>query len=382
MKILILHSRYLSGYASGENAVVHDEARLLSDHGHDVQVWTPVPNPASRMRLLGTAAKAVWSREATEEVSRTVRRFRPDIVHIHNLFPMLSPAVISAGRERGAATVMTLHNYRMMCLPATFLRDGRICEDCLGRTPWPGVVHRCYRDSLPGSGVLATSLSLHRALGTFDRVTLYLPVGDFVARKHVEAGFPPERLRVKSNFVHATSPRVGPGKYFLFLGRLSKEKGVHTLLEAWKGITAKLLIVGDGPEMGQLVEAAPKNVEFTGMADPSEVPAILRGARAILLPSTWYEAQPRVILEAYAAAVPVLASRIGGLSDLVEDGGSGLLVSAHDPAAWSNAVAHLFDDDESSRLGEGAYRLWQQRYSPEQGLTELEGAYREALSRR
>jgi glycosyltransferase involved in cell wall biosynthesis len=382
MKVLILHSRYLSGHASGENAVVHDEARLLADHGHDVQVWTPSPNPTSRVELLGTAARAVWSRDATAEVSEKIRRFGPDVVHIHNLFPMLSPAVLRTSEEWGAATLMTLHNYRLMCLPATFLRDGLICEDCLGRTPWPGVVHRCFRDSLAGSGVLAASLSVHRALGTFDRVSLYLPVGDFVLRKYVEAGFPPERFRVKSNFVHPTSRREGPGDYFLFLGRLSKEKGVHTLLEAWGDITARLLIVGDGPQMQQLRQAAPKNVEFTGMADPSEVPDILRGARAVLLPSTWYEAQPRVILEAYAAAVPVLASRIGGLSDLVEDGSSGLLVAAHDPMAWSRAVTHLNDDSESRRLGHGAYRLWQQRYSPQEGLKGLEAAYREALSRR
>jgi glycosyltransferase involved in cell wall biosynthesis len=382
MKVLILHSRYLSGHASGENAVVHDEARLLADHGHDVQVWTPSPTPTSRVELLGTAARAVWSRDATAEVSQRIRRFGPDVVHVHNLFPMLSPAVLRASREWGAPTLMTLHNYRLMCLPATFLRDGLICEDCLGRTPWPGVVHRCFRDSLAGSGVLAASLSLHRALGTFDRVSLYLPVGDFVLRKYVEAGFPPERFRVKSNFVHPTSRREGPGDYFLFLGRLSEEKGVHTLLEAWGDITARLLIVGDGPQMQQLRQAAPKNVEFTGMADPSEVPDILRGARAVLLPSTWYEAQPRVILEAYAAEVPVLASRIGGLSDLVEDGGSGLLVAAHDPTAWSRAVTYLNDDSESRRLGQGAYRLWQQRYSPQEGLKGLEAAYREALSRR
>jgi glycosyltransferase involved in cell wall biosynthesis len=382
MRISIVHSRYLSGAASGENVVVEDEAKLLTRGGHHVEVWQPRPTRVTGIGLVRTGLDAIWSRDAVAQVRRMVRQTGAEVVHFHNLFPTLSPAVLRVPTEEGAAAVMTLHNYRLMCLPSTFLRDGRICEDCAGRLPWPGVVHRCYRDSLPGSVALAASLSLHRKSRTFDRVALYLPVSEFVRTKYIEAGFAPERLRAKSNFAWPTRKREGPGDHFVYLGRLSTEKGVRTLVEAWKRMTAKLVVVGDGPDAGSLRSVAPRTIEFAGLVHHAKVADILRGARAILVPSLWYEAQPRVILEAYATGVPVIASRIGGLPDLVVDGESGLLVPPGDPGAWAEAAGRLLDDSEADRLGEGAHRLWKDRYSPERGLKDLNDAYRFALSRR
>jgi glycosyltransferase involved in cell wall biosynthesis len=379
VRILILHSRYLSGAASGENRVVDDEARLLSDGGHRVDVWDPAPTSAHGLRLMGTAARAIWSTGATARVRGLIRRSKAEIVHCHNLFPLLSPAVLRAASGEGAAVVMTLHNYRLLCLPATFIRDGRVCEDCLGRPPWPGVVHACYRDSTLGSAALATSLSLHNAFHTFDRVRKYLAVSGFVRRKYVEAGWPDDRIEVKSNFAWGSPRREGPGRYFLYLGRLSPEKGVATLLAAWRRSSARLLVVGDGPAAQALRGGAPANVEFRPTVSPAEVPALIREARALLLPSLWYEAQPRVILEAYAAGVPVLASDLGALPEAVGHD-SGLLVPPGDADAWSDAVERLLDDRESARLGEGAWRLWRDRYSPERALQNLEDAYRRAVA--
>jgi glycosyltransferase involved in cell wall biosynthesis len=379
VRILILHSRYLSGAASGENRVVDDEARLLIEGGHQVDVWDPAPANAHGLRLMGTAAQAIWSTDATARVRGLIRRSEAEIVHCHNLFPVLSPAVLRAASGEGAAVVMTLHNYRLLCLPATFIRDGRVCEDCLGRTPWPGVVHACYRDSTLGSAALATSLSLHNAFHTFDRVTKYLAVSGFVRRKYVEAGWPDDRIEVKSNFAWETPKRDGPGRYFLYLGRLSPEKGVATLLAAWRRSSARLLVVGDGPTATALKQGAPPNVEFRPTVSPAEVPALIREARALLLPSVCYEAQPRVILEAYAAGVPVLASDLGALPEAVGPD-SGLLVPPGDAGAWADAVERLLDDRESERWGEGAWRRWRDRYSPEPGLQNLEDAYRRAVA--
>jgi glycosyltransferase involved in cell wall biosynthesis len=379
VRILILHSRYLSGAASGENRVVDDEARLLTEAGHRVDVWDPAPNSADGLRLMGTAARAIWSTEATARVRGLIRRSKAEIVHCHNLFPVLSPAVLRAASSEGAAVVMTLHNYRLLCLPATFIRDGRICEDCLGRTPWPGVVHACYRDSTLGSAALAASLSLHNAFHTFDRVTKYLAVSDFVRRKYVEAGWPDDRIEVKSNFAWKSPRREGPGRYFLYLGRLSPEKGVATLLSAWRRSSARLLVVGDGPAAGALKADPPPNVEFRPTVLPAEVPALIREARALLLPSVCYEAQPRVILEAYAAGVPVLASDLGALPEAVPPD-SGLLAPPGDADAWSDAVERVLDDPESERLGQGAWRRWRDRYSPERALQNLEDAYRRAVA--
>jgi glycosyltransferase involved in cell wall biosynthesis len=379
VRILILHSRYLSGAASGENRVVDDEARLLTDGGHRVDVWDPAPNSAHGLRLMGTAARAIWSTEATARVRGLIRRTKAEIVHCHNLFPLLSPAVLRAASGEGAAVVMTLHNYRLLCLPATFIRDGRVCEDCLGRLPWPGVLHACYRDSTLGSAALATSLTLHSAFHTFDRVAKYLAVSGFVRGKYVEAGWPADRIEVKSNFAWQSPRREGQGRYFLYLGRLSPEKGATTLLAAWKRSSARFLIVGDGPAAQALRGGAPTNVEFRPTVAPAEVPALIREARALLLPSLWYEAQPRVILEAYAAGVPVLASDLGALPEAVGPD-SGLLVPPGDADAWADAVERLLDDRESERLGHGAWRLWRDRYSPELGLQNLEDAYRRALA--
>jgi glycosyltransferase involved in cell wall biosynthesis len=379
VRILILHSRYLSGPASGENRVVDDEAKLLSDAGHDVKVWQPFVRRGGA-GLVKTGMEAVWSREAAATVRRSIRDMRPDIVHCHNLMPRLSPAVIRAAHAEGQTVVVTLHNYRSMCLPATFLRDGRICEDCLGHQPWRGVVHRCYRGSALASASLATSLIVHRSLDTFDIPALFLAVSPFVKEKHVEAGYPTHRIRVKSNFSWAAPRRVDPGKHFLFLGRLSEEKGLATLFEAWREIPARLLIVGDGPQRERLRALAPDTVEFRKTVPPSEVPALLREARALLLPSICYEAQPRVILEAYASGVPVIASNLGGLPDLIADGVTGFLLPPGEAESWKEGIARLLQDATSKELGDGALQMWHDRFSPDRGLMNLEAAYTAAVA--
>jgi glycosyltransferase involved in cell wall biosynthesis len=378
MRILILHSKYLSGVASGENRVVDDEARLLREAGHEVHVWTPSPHIAGTTDVVKTGASALWSASASAEVKRLIREHNADVAHFHNVFPMLSPASLRAASTQ-CATVLTLHNYRLMCLPATFLRDGRVCEDCLGRPPWRGVVHRCYRDSLPGSASLASSLILHRRIKTFDAIDLFFAVSRFVKDKHLQAGWPADRITIKPNFAWPSPRREGPGDYFLYLGRFSEEKGIATLLHAWKQSKSKLLVVGAGPQEEELRAIASPRVEFRPPVEASEVTALLQRARALLVPSTCYEGAPRAIIEAFAAGVPVLASRIGGLPEMVVDDVGGRLLEPGVAREWVEAV-DMFDDGESERLGDGAYELWRERYSPEKGLRDLEGAYTHARS--
>jgi glycosyltransferase involved in cell wall biosynthesis len=381
MRVLVLHSRYRSGAVSGENRTVADEVRLLREAGHDVQVWAPSPDGLDGPELVRTGLRAMWSGRSASHVAELIRRHRPEVVHCHNLFPMLSPTVLRAARK-APAVVVTLHNYRLLCLPATFVRNGGICEDCLGRLPWRGVFYRCYRGSVPASAAVAGSLALHRGLGTFDDVDLYLAVSRFVRQKHIEAGFPPERLHVKPNFSWQMSQRRGPGEYYLFLGRLSPEKGVDRLLDAWRRCRSlgRLLIVGDGPDRLRLSRQAPAGVEFRGAVSAEQVPGIFARARALILPSVTYEGAPRSVLEAYAAGVPVIASAAGALPELVEDRVSGLLVRSADAAAWSAALGALASANVAHQLGEGARRLWQERYSPKCGLAALEDAYARALS--
>jgi glycosyltransferase involved in cell wall biosynthesis len=377
MKVLVLHSRYLTEHVSGENRVVEDEIELLGRHGHEVISWTPSFEARSS---IDAALRAVWSRAATARVATLLARERPDVVHVHNLFPMLSPAVLRTASSVGTPSVMTIQNFRLACLPATLSRGGRICEDCLGRIPWRGVVHSCYRSSRAASSSLAVALSVHRAVGTFDRVTTYAPVSRFLRDKLVQAGVDREAMKVRPNFAWPARIRQGPGSDFLCLGRLVFEKGFDTLVGAWRG-PEKLVVVGTGPDEARLRTMARPGVEFHPAVPPGRVEDLLRRARALLLPSRWYEGWPRVAVEAFAVGVPVIASDIGGLPELVDHGQNGLLVPPNAPAAWMDAVSRLTDDAESTRMGSVALEAWQRQYSPEVGLRSLVELYEWTIDR-
>jgi glycosyltransferase involved in cell wall biosynthesis len=381
MRILIAHSWNL--VMSGDNRVVEEEAKLLRGAGHQVRTWTPKPEDTSGLGAVRTGARAIWSSSAAATIRRFFRQDGTEVLHAHNLWPNLSPVIFRVAAADGVPSVMTVHNYRLAsCLPATFLRDGRVCEDCLGRLPWRGVMHRCYRDSYLGSAVMAGSLTLHRAMKSFEDVSRFVAVSSFVRDKLVESGMSRDAIGVKPNFAWPAERRSGPGDYFLYLGRLYFEKAVDTILEAWRHARGRLLIVGDGPDAQRLRGLAPPGVEFVGVVAPDRVNEILRGARALLMPSRWYEAAPRAIPEAFAAGVPVVASDFGALPESVEDGVSGLLVPPDAPSEWAAAASRLQDDAESERLGEGAWLAWRDRYSPERGLEQLESIYRQVLADR
>lgn len=372
MKIFEVHSYYLSGLDSGENRSVEDEIRLLSEGGHSVESWTP---KYERSRgAIKTAIEAIWSKRAIEEVKKRTKAHNIEIVNIHNLYPCLSPTVIRSGTP----TVMTLRNWRLKCLAGTLLRNHQVCEECVGRLPWRGVVHRCYRGSRSQSLVLATSLTIHRLLKTFDKVDRFIAMNEFQRDRLVSAGLDPKRVCVRRNFAWPAVRRRGPGEYYVLLGRLSIEKGFDTIVESWRS-RWPLIVIGDGPERERLENIAQPGVKFCGVVRPNEVSEYLRKARAMLVPSRGFETGPRVVLEAFAAAVPVVVSDIGGIPELVNDGVSGLLSPPNDPGAWAAAVEQLEDDGESQRLGDGAYESWRENFSPEVALRSLEQIYREAI---
>ena len=382
MRVLVLHSKYLSGPASGENRVVEDEVRLLRDAGHDVIDWQPEADPGGVAGLVRSGIDTVWSTRAVGHVDHLMRRARPDVVHVHNLFPTLSPAVIRAAHAGGAATAMTLHNYRSMCLPATLLRDGVVCEACVGKVPWRGVAYRCYRDSLPGSAALATSSVVHRTIGSFRRVDVFLAISRFVRDKHIEAGLPPDRIAIKTNFAWPTTRREAPGGYFLYAGRLAPEKGLEHLVTAWQRVEAPLLIVGDGPERERLRQIAGDRVEFRQAVPADEVARLMSGARAVLVPSVWHEPAGKVVLEAYAAGVPVIASAVGALPEFVDDDVTGFLVPAGDAAGWEVAARRLLDDRRNGEMGAAAAVRWEERHAPSIALEDLLSVYERALRSR
>jgi glycosyltransferase involved in cell wall biosynthesis len=298
-----------------------------------------------------TLVKAtLWNQAVYRELRALIRRERPQVAHFHNTFPLISPAAYYAARAEGVPVVQTLHNYRLLCPNALFFREGRVCEDCLGKTfPWPGVAHACYRGSRPASGTIAAMLSAHRTLGTWKgAVNLYIALTEFARRKFVEGGLPSEKIVVKPNFVHP-DPGMGQGRgdYVLFVGRLSKEKGLDTLLAAQEqlGKEVQLKLVGDGPLAPRVAEAARRQkLEWLGQLPKDQVLGLMKEARALIFPSLWYEGFPMVIAEAYAVGLPVIASDLGSMSSLIDHRRTGLRFRPGDPkdlaaqVRW--AVAH------------------------------------------
>jgi len=377
MRVLILHSQYASGALSGENRVVADEVEMLRRGGHDVEVLDPSADQFSAPAL---AARSLASIGIARAVRDRVRADGIEVVHCHNLYPSLGARVLRSASEAGAGVVLTLHNYRLMCLAATFYRDGHVCEDCLGRSTLPGVLHACYRSSRTQSAVLTASLSFGKVGGWVSSVHRFLAVSEFVRMKHMEAGLPGERIIVKRSAVSASIRRERAGTYFLVLSRLSAEKGVAELVRTWTADFGKLRIVGDGPERATIEGLAhSRDVHLERPVAPDEIPTLMADARAVIVPSVCYESQSRVVVEAYAAGVPVIASRIGGLPEIVTDGETGVTVEPGDGQGWAAATKLLSDDDVSIRYGLAAYARWRADFSPERGLAMLESAYAEAL---
>jgi glycosyltransferase involved in cell wall biosynthesis len=383
MRILQVHTRYRE--PGGEDAVVRAEAELLSQAGHDVVPYV-AENPTGALPTATSLAVSAWNPMAAMALRQAARRVRPDIAHVHNTWYALSSSALAALDGAEVPVVVTLHNYRLLCSNALLFRDGRPCEDCVGTSPWPGVRHRCYRGSLVASAAAAGAIAANRGLRTWDRhVRLFLALNEFARDRFVRGGLPAHKIRVKQNFVADPGPRQQPPSSsgtVLYVGRLSAEKGVATVLEAWRAELAagplELLVVGDGPLRDELERTAPPNVRFHGRAAPSEVRRLMLQSRALVLPSVWYEGQPIAALEALASGLPVLASRVGGIPSLLEPAGERWLPAPGDPSSWAQALRMLRDGDGLDRTGAQLRRHYEAQFSERVGLRLLEEAYLDA----
>ncbi len=386
MRVLLAHNYYRE--PGGEDQVFESEAALLAERGHAVVRYV-VNNREIHRAGPVAALQATWNRRVSAEVGALIEQARPDVLHCHNFFARLSPAVYYAAAAHGIPVVQTLHNYRLLCLNATLFRDGRVCEDCVGRAvPWPGVLHACYRASRPASAAVALLLSAHRAVRTWaKRVHVYVALTSFARQKLIAGGVPADRIVVKPNFVDPDpGPGNGRGEYALFVGRLSAEKGIDTLLRAWRLLQGRppLLIVGDGPLAPVVAEAARSIVgcRWLGSRPRQEVLELMRGARLLVVPSRWYEGFPMVIAEAYATGVPVVASDLGSLGCLVHDKRTGLRFRAGDPDDLASKVEWLdVHPEERQDMTAAARGEFEANYSPDQGYRNLVAIYRLAIER-
>lgn len=352
MKLLLVHNYYQQ--LGGEAQVFESERKLLEDHGNEVVLYTDHNDRITELDAAELSLKTLWNRRAHDEVLELIERERPDLMHVHNTFPLISPAVYHAAARVGLPVVQTLHNYRLLCPMSEFYRDGSVCEDCLGRVPWPGVLHACYRDSRLHTAGVASMLMLHRFLNTWtEKIAAYITLTEFGRRKFAEGGIPVDRIFVKPNFVDPDpGPGLGEGGYALFAGRLSETKGVRVLLRAWEGIgeLPPLKIVGDGPLSDYVEEIALKSpsIEWIGRRDREEVLSLMKNAVVLLVPSVWYEGQPVVISEAFACGLPVVASRLGAMEYMVDDGRTGYLFRPGDSDHLTKVITDLLSN--STRL--------------------------------
>lgn len=383
MKILIVHNRYQQ--RGGEDVVVDLEAAMLKDAGIDVTLREVDNGSIQGMgRKLASAAMVAYSPWGRAWMRDQIADVCPDIVHVHNSFPRLSPSIYDACRDAGVPVVHTLHNFRIACAAGTFVRDGRACELCLTGSPYQAVAHKCYRGSTLGSLALAGMIDHHRRAGTYaKKVDQFIALTEFARGKFIAAGVPTERISVKPNTAPDPGRPDGQSQRHgaLYVGRLSAEKGVDTLIEAWKGIGYPLRIAGAGPLRDELAAHAPKNVTFLGAIDRAAVCAEMARAAFLVVPSTCYEGFPMVIAEAYACGLPVLASRIGSLAELVRPGMTGDVFEPGDAASLATTVRRtIANSDALSELSTIARQTYDDKYSGAVVLNELLAIYQRVLS--
>jgi glycosyltransferase involved in cell wall biosynthesis len=389
VKILLAHNRYKE--MGGEDVVVANEHALLMEQGNEVRLWCVTNDGVdSAWSKAKTALQATYSKDMQEGVRAEIATFAPDVVHVHNFFPLLTPSIYDACLDAGVPVVQTLHNYRTICAGGLLLRGGKPCEDCIGASPYLGAIHGCYRGSRLGSLAVARMIDVHRKSGTWQsKVGRFIAPTAFAKNKFVEGGFPADRIAVKPNFVEdlrvdldgRLNLDAGNRHGGLFVGRLSTEKGLHTLLEAWKTLNVDLRIVGDGPISDFVRAAATSNVTSLGRLSSNAVAVEMGRAAFLVMPSEWYETFGMTIVEAFCQGLPVIASRLGAMAEIVEDGTTGLHFTPGDASDLAAKVRWAAEHpEEMSRMGSNARHIYQEKYTPEQNYKMLAEIYEAAIA--
>jgi glycosyltransferase involved in cell wall biosynthesis len=387
MKILFVHNHYQQ--AGGEDNVVAAEAKLLANHGHEVELWS-VDNkdlPGGLTGKLKIALTTSYSPASKTTAQGKLQGFRPDVVHVHNFFPQISPSIYDACLDAGVPVVQTLHNYRLICPGAMLMRDGKICEQCITGSPYQAAWYGCYRDSKIGSLVVAHMVAQHRKQGTWQqKVNRFIALTDFAKGKFIKAGFPANKIAVKANFIHAplqeslSLNKSTTPDFALFVGRLSEEKGIKVLLQGWSRLDEKtvLKVAGAGPLANLL--PGKNNIEALGLQSPNQISLLMQQAAFLILPSIWFEPFGLVLIEAFAHGLPVLASRLGSMADIIKDGETGLLFTPGDANDLASKAKWLFENpQEVDRLGKNARRAFLEKYTAEQNYAELMTIYKEVV---
>lgn len=389
MRILKVHNYYTQ--PGGEDTVLQAETDLLRKNGHEVIEYQEFNLRINSLNQAKVALQTIWSIDAYRKIKDILQKEKPDLVHFHNTFPLISPAAYYACQEFNIPVLQTLDNQRLICPAASFFRDGKLCLDCMGKTPpWPGVLHACYHGSHVHTSVVASMLTVHRWLHTWKtKVDVFLSSTNFYREIFIKAGIPKEKIRVLPHFVPSeprASTKDSTGDYALFIGRLDPEKGIQTLLEAWRYVNIPLKIRGSGQwddQVRMFVREHDLNqVQFLGRLDEDELSGLIRGARVLIVPSEgYYETFGMVIIEAYARKIPVIASNIGVLPEMVIDHETGLLFEAGNPIDLAQKVSWLWHHpDQVSSMAERSYIEYKQKYTADRGYQMLHDVYVQTIA--
>jgi glycosyltransferase involved in cell wall biosynthesis len=398
VKIILVHCHYQQ--PGGEDVVFEQERQLLEHAGHQVVIYHrsnfEVDDYPGVKRLV-LLQKAIWNDDARREFAALLRAEKPDLVHVHNTWIMISPSIYSACCEAGVPVVQTLHNYRLLCPVGTFFRNGKVCEECLDHTLWRSIRNGCYRDSRAETAAVGMMLAVHRTRHTWERdVTSYIVLTEFARKKFLQGGLPAEKIFVKPNFVHpdpqlpagdGNHGSASEGTYAIFAGRLSPERRVSTLLDAWTRLRSRipLVIVGGGEERDQLEKKASGDnldmVQFKGFLAHDQTIAAIRGARFLIFSSEWYETFGLTIIEAFACGVPVICSRIGAMQEIVDEGRTGLHFTPGDGEDLAEKVEWAWNHPERMRLmGREARREYETKYTAEKNYPLLMEIYQRVVA--
>lgn len=405
MKVVVAHNHYGDRAVGGETTVFEQETKLLRLNGcetatyertnAEIARWSPWRKATAPFRL-------GRSEETRREATALFERFRPDVLHVHNYKFALTPSIFKAAKDLGIATVLTLHNYRLICPGGQLTRNGEICEECLKKNP-ARVLWRRGCASKWSTRALQTLLYFETKKDVLNNVDIFVALTEFSKRKFVEGGLPASRICVKPNFIFdpfveisaekrrfddasktdGEEDRRGERRGALFVGRLSQEKGIRFLLEAWRGIDFPLTVVGGGPEEERVRRDAPSNVRFLGEKPRVEALKLMQNAEFLVFPSTWHEGFPMTIVEAAAAETPTIASNLGGRAEAIVDCETGLLFESKNVADFQRAVRRLVDEPGlARRMGKAARRRYENLYSPGKNFETLMQIYRAAIERR
>ncbi|WP_422659330.1 glycosyltransferase family 4 protein [Paenibacillus sp. EC2-1] len=389
-KVLLVHNYYQQG--GGEDKVFAQEEALLRSNGIEVELYTvhnDLINNQTLMNKAKMALDATWSSTEYKRIKKKLMDMKPDVVHVHNFFPIISPSIYYACNHLNIPVVQTLHNYRLMCPAATFLRENKVCEKCMTGSLINSVINGCYRGSRVQTVPLVTMISLNRMLGTWgNKVNRYIALTEFSKRKFIEGGIPEDKITVKPNFIstndNTESMRTINQNYLLYVGRISAEKGVRNLLEAWQHIkdqkNMKLLIVGEGPEKEQLsMLYAHKNVEFVGNQPSNKVLEYMKDAKYLIVPSIWYEGFPMTIVEAYSVGTPVICSQIGSLQEVVHNEVTGFHFVHDDIQDIQRVIGDAINYKDYYSMREKVIEVFQNNYTEEINYKLLEDIYRSVI---